>query len=253
MISQGHWGLTILAGKPNLNESLFKSARGGGISQRTNHLTWLFPVFCTHRWRSWRSIVVHSELLSISTEDKQESTNLVQTDGKWRVNSSPCEDFRGRLWTSGSGTASLRKLLGVGHAIERENWNGVSNFNSSRIFSDRTLRLREALGWPAVLNSWTRESGVEFRFLPSVTSGSYDYTGRRGRKDWLKTMSEAESRQSGLYRWGPCWWGEVKHQAEMLKRAGGQRPWREQFFFFFSINGNMGQRDRLSLSPMGFC
>lgn len=27
----------------------------------------------------------------------------------------------------------------------------------------------------------------------------------------------------------------------------------EGTIFFFFINGNMGQRDRLSLSPMGFC
>lgn len=88
--------------------------------------------------------------------------------------------------------------------IERENWRGVSNFNSRHAFSDRTLRLRGALGWPAVLNSRTRELGVEFRFPPSVSSGSYYYTGRRVGKDQLKTMSEAGSRQSGLYGWGPC-------------------------------------------------
>lgn len=45
VISQGHRGLTILAGKPNLNESLFQSARGEGISQRTNNLPCLLPVF----------------------------------------------------------------------------------------------------------------------------------------------------------------------------------------------------------------
>ena len=117
--------------------------------------------------------------------------------------------------------------------IERENWSGVSNFNSRHTFSDRTLGLRGPLAWPAVLNSRTRELGVEFRFPPSVSSGSYYYIGRRvGRTSWKQCQRQGGGRvdfMDGVHVEEEKWkirqkgWG-----GQVAKDLGG---WGDKIFF----------------------
>lgn len=127
-------------------------------------------------------------------------------------------------------------------------WNSVSNFSSTPIFSDRKLRLREVLSWLEVLSSWTRKPGVEFRFPPSVLCCSYNYTGRGEGKDQLKKMSEAGSRESVFYGWGHI---EEKWKTGQISLWRARRPKTlkvEWTNFFFFIIGNKGQRDRLPLT-----
>lgn len=88
--------------------------------------------------------------------------------------------------------------------IERENWSGVSNFNSRHAFSDRTLGLRGPLAWPAVLKLSNQRVRSRIQVPSLCVQWLLLLHWKESGKDQLKTMSEAGRRQSGLYGWGPC-------------------------------------------------